>query len=148
MRNKGHTYVFKTTQDTPDKEYFREGVGVEYGFFPEEVDHQEDIYEWIRGIYIDSRGIELPGFINPQVLQIIFCKQSTSWKDIATDYVDSAISELQNFNKALLEVLVSDQSVRDNIQNMFELQSDGKCTYDLNFFDCFFSPIDSSLNYD
>lgn len=74
-----------------------------------------DIYDWIRTSYRTSRGAELPGTVNPAVLEGLFRQQAASWEPIAKDY-------LANVNKAVLghikrscKDLITDNTIRKRI---------------------------------
>ena len=83
-------------------------------------DHDEktgfsDIYDWIRTQYRTSRGAELPGTVNPAILEGLFRQQAASWEHIAKEY-------LANVNKAVLrhikrscEDLITDKTIRKRI---------------------------------
>ena len=113
MRERGHTYTFKTTEDEYDPEFDR-------------ADYNEtDIYGWIRGLYLDNRGVELPGMVNPSVLQMAFQDQSVAWEEIAVDFFGQILSVVNDFNKDLLEHVISDRDVRRNVQVHLELHCEG-----------------------
>ena len=76
---------------------------------------ENTIYEWIRGIYLNNRGIELPGMVNPVILRISFQEQSEAWESIATAFFEDAVEILRNFNEAILKVLVPDTNIQQNI---------------------------------
>jgi hypothetical protein len=60
IRVNGHARIFRTITDEEDPEYRRNQGEV------------EDIYSWIRDQYISCRGAELPGMVNPTVLENLF----------------------------------------------------------------------------
>ena len=73
------------------------------------------IYEWIRGIYRNNRGIELPGMVNPAILRIGFQEQSEAWESIALAFYEDAVEAVRNFNEAIVKVLVHETDVQRNI---------------------------------
>lgn len=54
--DKGHTYQFKNADNTVDPVYTKNGKS-------------DDVYQWIRDWYRESRGAELPGTVNPAVVE-------------------------------------------------------------------------------
>ncbi|CRL30230.1 unnamed protein product [Penicillium camemberti] len=65
MATNGHAKVFRTIRDENDPEFRRPA------------DDLDNIYDWIRRYYLESRGSELPGTVNPIVLQNMFRQQSS-----------------------------------------------------------------------
>ena len=60
MARSGHAKIFQHVNGTLDVEFFRSGGD------------KENIMDWIRGTYRESRGAELPGTVNPRVLENMF----------------------------------------------------------------------------
>jgi hypothetical protein len=52
----GHSYQFKNADNTADPIYKKLG-------------RSDDVYQWIRDWYRESRGAELPGTVNPAVVE-------------------------------------------------------------------------------
>ncbi|KAJ5602283.1 hypothetical protein N7510_011817 [Penicillium lagena] len=71
----GHAKVFRTIRGENDPEFLRLA------------DDSDDIYDWIRRYYLESRGSELPGTVNQIVLQNIFRQQFSPWEKIAIKYL-------------------------------------------------------------
>jgi hypothetical protein len=59
-------------------------------------------------LYQDSRGAELPGTVNPIVLENMFRQQSCPWENIAVSYLQKVRSAVDAFNKSLLAKLILD----------------------------------------
>ncbi|KAK6523000.1 hypothetical protein TWF281_002423 [Arthrobotrys megalospora] len=76
----------------------------------------EDIYEWIRVTYRDSRGPELPGLINYNVVIQLFREQSTNWKAVSRAHVSSVVDTVSKFNAEVFNRVVSDDTVRKKLQ--------------------------------
>jgi hypothetical protein len=100
MARLGHLEIFRTVAGGVDKEFN----------YPES--DQENIYDWIRGLYLDSRGSELPGTVNPIVLENMFRQQSRPWERIAVAYLDKVLLAVDAFNKSELASLISDDDVQ------------------------------------
>ncbi|KAH8425299.1 uncharacterized protein LDX57_003056 [Aspergillus melleus] len=96
----GHATAFRTVEDAIDEE------------FPQTYDNAESIYNWIRKRYCDSRGVELPGTVNPVVLEGMFREQSAPWKRIASAYLERAISIVKGFNDQIFDDLISEYELR------------------------------------
>lgn len=65
MATESHTKVFCTIQNENDPEFSRSA------------DNLENIYDWIQHYYLELCGSELPGTVNPVVLQNMFRQQSS-----------------------------------------------------------------------
>lgn len=86
MAKEGHRRAFKLVNGEDGPEY----TGNEcFG-----LDEKDDIEDWIRTSYHESRGMELPGTVNPQLLENLFREQSTNWENIAMDYLSRLIKFL------------------------------------------------------
>lgn len=97
----GHTYQFMNTNDTVDPVYVRDKPG--------------DIYKWIRDWYKESRGAELPGTINPAVVESLFRQQAVGWVQIANNHLKGVENIVKNFNDSLFIQTISDDRIRANI---------------------------------
>jgi hypothetical protein len=75
-----------------------------------------DIYEWIRIVYEMSRGTELPGTVNPAVLEALFQEQAARWGPIATTYLQEVNKKVARYIKRSCRDLVSDPIVRQKLE--------------------------------
>jgi hypothetical protein len=105
MARLGHLKIFRTVAGSVDKEFN----------YPES--DQENIYEWIRGLYLNSRGSELPGTVNPIVLENMFRQQSRPWEGIAVAYLDKVQFAVNAFNKSIFASLISDDDVQVKLKS-------------------------------
>lgn len=103
MARNGHARVFRNTDMQLDPEYVR---GTD----------DQDIYTWIRSIYRDSRGAELPSTVHPNVLMSMFCEQSLPWESIAEAYVTKVWDVVSAYNEVALASMVGDDDVRRQLQ--------------------------------
>ena len=103
MTTNGHVKVFRTTQDADDPEFRRPA------------DDWENIYDWIRRFYLESRGSELPGTVNPIVLENLFRQQSSPWKEIAVKYIEKVASAAHSYNENILADILPDDDVREKL---------------------------------
>ncbi|KAF3291765.1 hypothetical protein TWF132_006510 [Orbilia oligospora] len=136
MQIEGHTREFKDEDEEPKPEepdeitpeipytsYEREEHQV-YGYKNKEVDGEnfrnkldpEDIYDWIKVTYRDSRGPELPGLVNHNVVIQMFREQSTNWKTVAGEHVRGVVDIVAKFNAEVFNRVVSDDTVRKKLQ--------------------------------
>ncbi|PKX97711.1 dynamin-like protein [Aspergillus novofumigatus IBT 16806] len=104
MARDGHTKIFQNLDGGQDKEYQRP-------WCPED----DDIYDWIRKLYRDSRGAELPGMVNPSVLEDMFRQQTVAWEPIATKYIDKVAKAVHVFNQTIFDKLIGDEEVKDHL---------------------------------
>jgi hypothetical protein len=74
----------------------------------------EDILDWIEGLYRKSRGFEI-GTFNPALLSTIMKKQSTKWTALALGYTSDVITMIHNFIVGVLERVCPDDRVRENL---------------------------------
>ncbi|KAL5048581.1 hypothetical protein BDW71DRAFT_213326 [Aspergillus fruticulosus] len=108
----GHAKVFRTPGDEEDPEFRRLPKALGFG----SAQHaEENIYSWIRRLYRDSRGTELPGTVNPRVLQNLFRQQSAPWKGIALAHIDKVSEAAKAYNEEILSTIVHDEDVRDKL---------------------------------
>ncbi len=87
MTQRGHTRMFRLVDGEIDREFAT--------FVRKD---EENIYHWIRRVYRESRGSELPGTVNPTVLENMFRQKSKKWNEIATRHVADTESIISRFN--------------------------------------------------
>ncbi|KAI8935610.1 hypothetical protein NX059_008173 [Plenodomus lindquistii] len=103
MARSGHAKIFQNVRGALDEEFARTGGD------------RENILDWIRELYQESRGAELPGTVNPRVLENMFRQQSGPWKNIATVYIERVSTAIRRFNDAVLEGKISDDELRSKL---------------------------------
>ncbi|KAF4547271.1 Dynamin central region-containing protein 2 [Elsinoe fawcettii] len=101
---RGHTRAFRTPTDEIDQNY------------RPHLDDVEDIYEWIRQQYKQNRGAELPGTINPNILQAMFRQQAAGWRRISEGYIGEIHDLARSFLDAATDDVVADDSVRERLK--------------------------------
>lgn len=106
MTQRGHTRMFRLV----DGEINRE-------FAPFVRKDEENIYSWIRRVYRESRGSELPGTVNPTVLENMFRQQSEKWNEIATRHVTDTEGIISRFNKAVFQDVFYEDTLRDKMES-------------------------------
>lgn len=62
-----------------------------------------EIYSWVKGVMLRSRGTELFGSFNPHVIAKLFWEQLQPWAELANIYVDLICDICENFLARLLE---------------------------------------------
>ncbi|GIJ86342.1 hypothetical protein Asppvi_005229 [Aspergillus pseudoviridinutans] len=107
----GHTKIFQNLNGGRDEEYERTGCA------------EDDIYDWIRKLYRDSRGAELPGMVNPSVLGCMFQQQTVAWEPIATKYIDKVARAVDVFNQTIFDKLIGDEEVKDHLRARLRQQN-------------------------
>lgn len=134
----GHTYNFKTpddaakasSQDSMDEFLKREemalkreqmngnGNGNHASDDESIVDAEDtyvDIYHWIRMTYRTSRGAELPGTVNPTVLEGLFRQQAGKWEPIAREYLDAVNDIVFRYLKVSSQDLITDKIILQRV---------------------------------
>jgi hypothetical protein len=105
VAKEGHTKAFLNIDGSADVEFHRR----------KDDDGDEDIRTWIRNIYRESRGAELPGTVNPVVLENIFRQQTVHWKPIAVEHLDEVEKVVRRFNDLLLTESFSENGIRSRL---------------------------------
>ncbi|KAL2827244.1 P-loop containing nucleoside triphosphate hydrolase protein [Aspergillus cavernicola] len=75
----------------------------------------EQMTSWVRKIYHETRGRELPGTHNYSMLTELFHTQSERWDGISHRHVDSVISLVSRFIDSALAFVVKDPKVRQSL---------------------------------
>lgn len=79
-----------------------------------------DIYEYIRTKYKESRGTELPGHVNPSLLERLFSEQSRKWQSISTAHVTDIWESISVCHQHLLsEICKSDLTTCGRLAQSF-----------------------------
>ncbi|KAL1969323.1 hypothetical protein VTN77DRAFT_9515 [Rasamsonia byssochlamydoides] len=108
----GHKRIFKTVDGGLDSEFTRTGDDAE----------EEDIYDWIRGVYRESKGVELPGTVNPTVLEYIFRQQSTPWKPLTEDYLSKVKQVVEKYLDYIFPSVIPDRDVCSKLTSFLRPQ--------------------------
>ena len=130
IHSEGCHYAFQSTEKTLD-DALKAAEGVEVLDFSEPVeganaedekgadsdidDSNENIYIAIHTLYITSRGTELPGHVNPSVLEALFARQTVNWVWLAEGYVEDVVSLIKSCNETLFAQLPLDDSLRGRL---------------------------------
>ncbi|KAH8807237.1 P-loop containing nucleoside triphosphate hydrolase protein [Xylogone sp. PMI_703] len=105
IEREGHTRPFRSIDGSVDEAY-KKGVSEE----------GQNIYDWIRERHRESRGTELPGTLNPRILERLFREQSLNWEGIAFGHTSKVEAIISSFNQALFEKLIPEESLRHKIE--------------------------------
>ncbi|QGA19055.1 hypothetical protein EYB26_006743 [Talaromyces marneffei] len=92
---RGHKWVFKKP-DNQDDPVFASHEN-------EKLPHIKDIYFWIRKLHNEFKGIELPGTVNPQLITIIFRKQTEPWGKLSTTHLSTVKTIVDQYLKSTLQ---------------------------------------------
>ena len=74
-----------------------------------------EIYEWIRNEIKTSRGTELQGTMNPDVLPILFHKQARKWRGISESHFDKITTIAYNATWQVLDAVCKDPLTKTKI---------------------------------
>jgi len=120
----GHTRAFLQPNGIVDAE-FQKGKKKPHRIFEKSVagvytdsdggSEEQNIDEWIRTIYRESRGAELPGTVNPAVLENMFRQQTVNWERIAFEHLAEVERTVRKFNDILLAETIEDEQMRSRI---------------------------------
>ena len=77
---------------------------------------KESIYYDINEQYYNSRGAELPGMVNPAVVQNLFKWQSLSWESISVNHVEEVKKITDAFVRVLLRYVCPDEELEQRIR--------------------------------
>lgn len=108
MARKGHTRAFRNSDDTTDESH---------DSYDPEPEDEECIYDWIRQLYRESRGAELPGTVNPVVVQNLFRQQAKQWRAISQSHLRQVDQLISDFNQKVLENVFLEDDVRQQMHN-------------------------------
>jgi hypothetical protein len=109
IEHNGHTRPFRLVDGTVDESFKRDASD-------KRAKAEGSIYDWIRELYRESRGAELPGTVNPAVLERLFRQQSAQWDPIAQKHSSKVEEIIRGFNQTLLEEIVPDESLRARME--------------------------------
>ncbi|KAI0111863.1 P-loop containing nucleoside triphosphate hydrolase protein [Daldinia grandis] len=86
-----------------------------------DISGQDDIMDYISGVYRDSRALEL-GMAGGPLVSIMFKEQSKKWKPITLDYVSRVIWAVHHFIVQALEATCPDERVREELWSGYLLE--------------------------
>ncbi|KAM0723517.1 hypothetical protein Q7P37_000504 [Cladosporium fusiforme] len=98
----GHARAFRKVDDTTDEHFALD-------------EEDQPIYDWIRQIYRESRGAELPGTVNPVILENVFRQQAKQWRVISESHLSAIDKIVSDFNQKTLETTFVEEDVRQRI---------------------------------
>ncbi|KAL2866116.1 putative dynamin GTPase [Aspergillus lucknowensis] len=75
----------------------------------------DQMMEWVRKIYHETRGRELPGNHNYSLLTEMFHAQSERWGDISRRHLDAVVSLVSRFIHSALAFTVKDPITRQSL---------------------------------
>ncbi|KAJ5143353.1 Dynamin [Penicillium bovifimosum] len=87
---------------------------------------QEEMFSWIREMYHESRGRELPGNYNHSLLQRLFHIQSCRWNEIARRHIESVVKMVTQFVHRALNFVVKDAGVARHDEAKASIQASVK----------------------
>ncbi|KAL4941105.1 hypothetical protein BDV06DRAFT_229883 [Aspergillus oleicola] len=84
----------------------------------------DQMMSWVRKIYHETRGRELPGNHNYFLLTELFQAQSERWGDISRRHVDAVVSLVSQFIHSALAFVVKDPKVRQSLTQGIKVSLD------------------------
>ncbi|KAJ5517899.1 Dynamin [Penicillium expansum] len=79
---------------------------------------EKEMLDWIRQVYDQTRGQELPGNYNKALLAELFHVQSSRWAEISREHVVMISKIVSQFVNGALEYAIKDGKVRENIARL------------------------------
>ncbi|KAI9797567.1 MAG: hypothetical protein M1835_007831 [Candelina submexicana] len=80
----------------------------------------ENIYTTIKELYSTSGGTELPGHVNPMVLEALFARQTTKWPYLADIHVTKVINIIWKCIDFLWQDMCLNETVRKRIRERID----------------------------
>lgn len=77
---------------------------------------EAEMKAWVKGVYSNTRGRELPGNYNHVLLTELFHQQSSRWQQLAEDHVDTVFEGIQEFVNRAISSLKLEHSVLMEVQ--------------------------------
>ncbi|EED11765.1 dynamin GTPase, putative [Talaromyces stipitatus ATCC 10500] len=84
----------------------------------------DQMMSWIRKIYKQTRGRELPGNYNFALLTELFHVQSERWQNISRRHVEDVVSLVARFIQSALAFIVKDSKVRQSLMKTIKVTLD------------------------
>ncbi|KAI6608869.1 hypothetical protein MCOR14_012096 [Pyricularia oryzae] len=76
---------------------------------------QEEMKNWVKKVYLRTRGRELPGNYNHVLLAELFLEQSSRWLPIATAHVESIIAIVTRWLQHATRVVLPEDKLRGDV---------------------------------
>ncbi|KAI1142261.1 P-loop containing nucleoside triphosphate hydrolase protein [Hypoxylon sp. FL0543] len=86
-----------------------------------DVSGQDDIMDYIEGVYKESRGQDL-GTFGGALVSTMFKEQSKKWKPITMSYMNQIVSTVHHFIVEAINDICPDERVRDELWNGYLLE--------------------------
>lgn len=74
-----------------------------------------EIYQWILVNFKSSRGMELPGTVNPDLVKSLFQQQTRSWAKIAEEYLSKIALAIHEYSLEAHRKLIVEEDVREKL---------------------------------
>ncbi|OOQ82873.1 dynamin GTPase [Penicillium brasilianum] len=76
---------------------------------------KKEMLAWVKKMYLESRGRELPGNYNHSLLKGLFHAQSASWDKISRSHVDSIVALVTQYLSFVINSVLEDVTVREKM---------------------------------
>ncbi|KAI9710012.1 MAG: hypothetical protein M1828_002341 [Chrysothrix sp. TS-e1954] len=121
MRNNGQKRKVVNARRHRDSETFEDISGEEDLAKGQVVVDEAEMKAWVKEVYNNSRGRELPGNYNHVLLSELFHVQSSRWQQIAQDHLNDVYDRLEYFLKTSLRHITTDERVLAELQEFTEV---------------------------
>jgi hypothetical protein len=128
----GHKWAFKTAENTYDPNF----VDAKSSSDGDEAEHEEadDIYDRIRKVHNQTKGIELQGTVHPQLITYIFRQQSQPWEGLSKTHLTGVKDIVNQYLKVTFQEVVRDPYVLQKLERFLRphiLEGDSKADEEL-----------------
>ncbi|KAJ5367956.1 Dynamin [Penicillium cataractarum] len=112
-------YASDAANDSPSD--VAEGNGASLGKKDEATQGEEvlvtkkEMLAWVKKMYLETRGRELPGNYNHSLLKGLFHAQSYSWGKISQSHVDSVVLLVTQYLSSVFKSVLEDTTVRERV---------------------------------
>lgn len=115
FRKNGHKWAFKTAENTYDPDFIDDKPAADDDEEAEEED-AVDIYDRIRKVHNQTKGIELQGTVHPQLITNIFRQQSQPWEGLSKTHLTDVKDIVDQYLKITFQKVVWDPYVFQNLE--------------------------------
>ncbi|KAK2759881.1 hypothetical protein FQN54_002615 [Arachnomyces sp. PD_36] len=84
---------------------------------------EQSMKEWVKEVYLNTRGKELPGNYNYILLSELFHIQSNRWRGIADDHLTDVYAEIMRFIESALRHITKEEQTFIEVQGITSLST-------------------------
>lgn len=116
FRRNGHRWVFKTAENTYDSDFVNVFEPLSYVDEESKEEDSDDIYNRIRQVHNQTKGIELQGTVHPQLITNIFRQQSQPWEGLSRNHLTNVKDIVDQYLKFTFQKVARDPYVFQNLE--------------------------------